>query len=164
MQQIITKTYTSQRYEQRDKNGFQGDKKWNSVTAPYGLTYKLHKDSTYVQHPPFFKDLKLNQNNISDIEDANILGIFGDSVTTDHISPAGAIKDDGPAGDYLKNKKVKRNDFNSFGARRGNHQVMMRGTFANIRIKNEMLKNIEGGYTMHNTYNKQMSIYDASIK
>ena len=164
IQKIITKTITSQLYKQRYKNVFKGDKKWNSVKAPQGLTYKWNKDSTYVQHPPFFKDLKLNQNNISDIEDANILGIFGDSVTTDHISPAGAIKDDGPAGDYLKNKKVKRNDFNSFGARRGNHQVMMRGTFANIRIKNEMLENIEGGYTIHHPSNKQMSIYDASIK
>ncbi len=164
IQKIIGKTITSQLYKQRYKNVFKGDKKWNSVKAPKGLTYKWNKDSTYVQHPPFFKDLKLDQNNISDIEDANILGIFGDSVTTDHISPAGAIKDDGPAGDYLKNKQVKRNDFNSFGARRGNHQVMMRGTFANIRIKNEMLKNIEGGYTIHYPSKKQMSIYDASIK
>ncbi len=164
IQKIINKTITSQLYKQRYKNVFKGDKKWNAVKAPTGLTYKWNKNSTYVQHPPFFKDLKLNQNNISDIKEANILGIFGDSVTTDHISPAGAIKDDGPAGDYLKDKKVSKNDFNSFGARRGNHQVMMRGTFANIRIKNEMLNNVEGGYTVHYPSKKQMSIYDASIK
>ena len=164
IQKIINKTITSQLYKQRYKNVFKGDKKWNAVKAPAGLTYKWNKNSTYVQHPPFFKDLKLNQNNISDIKEANILGIFGDSVTTDHISPAGAIKDDGPAGDYLKDKKVSKNDFNSFGARRGNHQVMMRGTFANIRIKNEMLNNVEGGYTIHYPSKKQMSIYDASIK
>ena len=164
IQKIINKTITSQLYKQRYKNVFKGDKKWNAVKAPAGLTYKWNKNSTYVQHPPFFKDLKLNQNNISDIKKANILGIFGDSVTTDHISPAGAIKDDGPAGDYLKDKKVSKNDFNSFGARRGNHQVMMRGTFANIRIKNEMLNNVEGGYTIHYPSKKQMSIYDASIK
>ena len=101
IQKIINKTITSQLYKQRYKNVFKGDKKWKSVKAPAGLTYKWNKNSTYVQHPPFFKDLKLNQNNISDIKEANILGIFGDSVTTDHISPAGAIKDDGPAGDYL---------------------------------------------------------------
>ena len=164
IQKIINKTITSQLYKQRYKNVFKGDKKWNAVKAPVGLTYKWNKNSTYVQHPPFFKDLKLNQNNISDIKKANILGIFGDSVTTDHISPAGAIKDDGPAGDYLKGKKVNKNDFNSFGARRGNHQVMMRGTFANIRIKNEMLNNVEGGYTIHYPSKKQMSIYEASIK
>ncbi len=164
IQKIINKTINSQLYKQRYKNVFKGDEKWNAVKAPTGLTYKWNKNSTYVQHPPFFKDLKLNQNNISDIKEANILGIFGDSVTTDHISPAGAIKDDGPAGDYLKDKKIKKNDFNSFGARRGNHQVMMRGTFANIRIKNEMLNNIEGGYTIHYPSKKQMSIYDASIK
>ena len=102
--------------------------------------------------------------NIKNIKNANILGIFGDSVTTDHISPAGAIKDDGPAGSYLKKKNVSRAEFNSFGARRGNHEVMMRGTFANIRIKNEMLNNVEGGYTIHIPSKKQMSIYDASVK
>ena len=94
----------------------------------------------------------------------NILGIFGDSVTTDHISPAGAIKEDGPAGIYLTQKRIKKVDFNSFGARRGNHEVMMRGTFSNIRIKNEMVNNIEGGYTIHYPSNKQMTIYDASVK
>ena len=159
---VMNKIINSNLYKQRYKNVFKGDKKWNTVKSPSGLTYKWNKKSTYVQHPPFFKNSELNS--ISDIKGANILGIFGDSVTTDHISPAGAIKEDSPAGDYLKSKKIKKIDFNSFGARRGNHEIMMRGTFANIRIKNEMLDNIEGGYTIHYPSKKQMSIYDASIK
>ena len=101
---------------------------------------------------------------VNNIEKARVLAIFGDSVTTDHISPAGSIKSDGPAGAYLRNNKVKNNEFNSFGARRGNHEVMMRGTFSNIRIKNEMLSNIEGGYTIQYPSNKQFSIYDAAMK
>ena len=144
---VINKIINSNLYKQRYKNVFKGDKKWNSVKSSSGLTYKWNKKSTYVQHPPFFKNSETNS--VSDINKANILGIFGDSVTTDHISPAGAIKEDSPAGDYLISKKIKKVDFNSFGARRGNHEVMMRGTFANIRIKNEMLDNIEGGYTIH---------------
>ena len=159
---VINKIINSNLYKQRYKNVFKGDKKWNSVKSSSGLTYKWNKKSTYVQHPPFFKNSETNS--VSDINKANILGIFGDSVTTDHISPAGAIKEDSPAGDYLISKKIKKVDFNSFGARRGNHEVMMRGTFANIRIKNEMLDNIEGGYTIHYPSQKQMSIYDASVK
>ena len=159
---VINKIINSNLYKQRYKNVFKGDKKWNSVKSSSGLTYKWNKKSTYVQHPPFFKNSETNS--VSDINKANILGIFGDSVTTDHISPAGAIKEDSPAGDYLTSKKIKKVDFNSFGARRGNHEVMMRGTFANIRIKNEMLDNIEGGYTIHYPSQKQMSIYDASVK
>ena len=108
--------------------------------------------------------MKLEGGNIKNVTDANILGIFGDSVTTDHISPAGSIKADGPAGDYLRSKSVKVHDFNSFGARRGNHEIMMRGTFSNIRIKNEMLNGIEGGYTCHHPSKKQMSIFDAATK
>ena len=164
IQKVINKTITSKLYKKRYKNVFKGDKKWNSVKSPTSLTYNWNKNSTYVQHPPYFKKLDLNSNNIKNIKNANILGIFGDSVTTDHISPAGAIKDDGPAGSYLKKKNVSRAEFNSFGARRGNHEVMMRGTFANIRIKNEMLNNVEGGYTIHIPSKKQMSIYDASVK
>ncbi len=159
---VINKIINSNLYKQRYKNVFKGDKNWNSVKSSSGLTYKWNKKSTYVQHPPFFKNSETNS--VSDINKANILGIFGDSVTTDHISPAGAIKEDSPAGDYLISKKIKKVDFNSFGARRGNHEVMMRGTFANIRIKNEMLDNIEGGYTIHYPSQKQMSIYDASVK
>ena len=164
IQKTINKTINSRLFNQRYKNVFVGDSKWKAVKAPKGLTYNWDKNSTYVQHPPFFQNLSDNDKEINNIEKARVLAIFGDSVTTDHISPAGSIKSDGPAGTYLKNKKVKNHEFNSYGARRGNHEVMMRGTFSNIRIKNEMLKNIEGGYTIHYPSKKQLSIYDAAMK
>ena len=161
---MIAKTIDSKLYSSRYKNVFAGDAKWKKVKSTTGLTYEWNKKSTYVKHPPYFEDMNFSQGNIGNILEARVLGIFGDSVTTDHISPAGSIKTDGPAGDYLKSKSVKIHDFNSFGARRGNHEVMMRGTFSNIRIKNEMLDGIEGGYTKHYPSKKQMSIYDAAIK
>ena len=161
---MIAKTIDSKLYSSRYKNVFAGDAKWKKVKSTTGLTYEWDKKSTYVKHPPYFEDMNFSRGNISNILEARVLGIFGDSVTTDHISPAGSIKTDGPAGDYLKSKSVKIHDFNSFGARRGNHEVMMRGTFSNIRIKNEMLDGIEGGYTKHYPSKKQMSIFDAAIK
>ena len=161
---IINKIINSNLYKKRYKNVFKGDKKWNSVKSPSGLTYKWNKKSTYVQHPPYFENLDFEKNNINDVKNAQILALFGDSVTTDHISPAGSIKEDGPAFIYLTKNRINKVDFNSFGARRGNHEVMMRGTFSNIRIKNEMVKNIEGGITIHHPSNKQMTIYDASVK
>ena len=161
---MIAKTIDSKLYSSRYKNVFAGDAKWKKVKSTTGLTYEWDKKSTYVKHPPYFEDMNFSQGNIGNILEARVLGIFGDSVTTDHISPAGSIKTDGPAGDYLKSKSVKIHDFNSFGARRGNHEVMMRGTFSNIRIKNEMLDGIEGGYTKHYPSKKQMSIFDAAIK
>ena len=164
IKQMINKTINSRLYKNRYKNVFSGDSKWKKVKASSGLTYNWNKKSTYVQHPPYFQNMKLKGENVKDILNANILGIFGDSVTTDHISPAGSIKTDGPAGDYLKNKSVKIHNFNSFGSRRGNHEIMMRGTFSNIRIKNEMLSGIEGGYTRHYPSKKQMSIFDAAMK
>ena len=164
IKQMIAKTISSKLYINRYKNVFAGDAKWKKVKASTGLTYEWNKKSTYVKHPPYFENMKLEGGNIKNVTDANILGIFGDSVTTDHISPAGSIKADGPAGDYLRSKSVKVHDFNSFGARRGNHEIMMRGTFSNIRIKNEMLNGIEGGYTCHHPSKKQMSIFDAATK
>ena len=164
IKKMMEKTINSKLYSNRYKNVFSGDAKWKKVKASSGLTYAWNKKSTYVQHPPYFENMKLSGGNINNVVNANILGIFGDSVTTDHISPAGSIKIDGPAGEYLKNKSVKVHDFNSFGARRGNHEIMMRGTFSNIRIKNEMLDGIEGGYTCHYPSKNQMSIFDASIK
>jgi aconitate hydratase len=164
IKKMMEKTINSKLYSNRYKNVFSGDAKWKKVKASSGLTYAWNKKSTYVQHPPYFENMKLSGGNINNVVNANILGIFGDSVTTDHISPAGSIKTDGPAGEYLKNKSVKVHDFNSFGARRGNHEIMMRGTFSNIRIKNEMLEGIEGGYTCHYPSKNQMSIFDASIK
>ena len=164
IKEMMSKTINSKLYINRYKNVFAGDAKWKNVKASTGLTYKWNKKSTYVQHPPYFENMQLEGGNIKNVIDANILGVFGDSVTTDHISPAGSIKADGPAGDYLRSKSVKVHEFNSFGARRGNHEIMMRGTFSNIRIKNEMLDGIEGGYTCHYPSKKQMSIFDASMK
>ena len=164
IQNTINKTINSKLFNERYKNVFAGDSKWKAVKSPKGLTYNWDKNSTYVQHPPFFQNMNDKEKEISNIEKARVLAIFGDSVTTDHISPAGSIKADGPAGAYLKNNKVQSHEFNSFGARRGNHEVMMRGTFSNIRIKNEMLTNIEGGYTIHFPSKKQLSIYDAAMK
>ena len=164
IKKMMNKTINSKLYINRYKNVFAGDAKWKKVKASTGLTYEWNKKSTYVQHPPYFENMKLEGGNIKNVLNANVLGIFGDSVTTDHISPAGSIKTDGPAGDYLRSKSVNVHDFNSFGARRGNHEIMMRGTFSNIRIKNEMLDGIEGGYTCHYPSKKQMSIFDASMK
>ena len=164
IKKMMNKTINSKLYINRYKNVFAGDAKWKKVKASTGLTYEWNKKSTYVQHPPYFENMKLEGGNIKNVLNANVLGIFGDSVTTDHISPAGSIKIDGPAGDYLRSKSVNVHDFNSFGARRGNHEIMMRGTFSNIRIKNEMLDGIEGGYTCHYPSKKQMSIFDASMK
>ena len=164
IKEIINKTINSKLYKTQYKNVFAGDKKWKAVKSPKGVTYKWNQKSTYVQHPPFFQDLNLETNNIKNIKLANILGIFGNSITTDHISPAGSIKKESPAGNYLIKNKVKPNDFNSFGSRRGNHEIMIRGTFSNIRIKNEMLNGIEGGYTIHYPSREQASIFDAAMK
>ena len=142
---------------------FQGDKEWQSIKVSTGNTYTWNKDSTYIQHPPFFQNLKAKPEDIKSINKAYVLAIFGDSITTDHISPAGSIKPSSPAGLYLKSKGVSEVDFNSYGSRRGNHEVMMRGTFANIRIRNEMTPDIEGGVTRHIPSNTTMPIYDASM-
>ena len=163
IKKVIDSSINSKLYNARYRNVFKGDKKWQSIKSPKSLTYNWNNKSTYVQQPPFFKELNLNANSTKNIKIAHILGIFGDSVTTDHISPAGSIKSDGPAGLYLKKNKVKEVNFNSFGSRRGNHEVMMRGTFSNIRIKNEMVDGIEGGYTTCYPSKKQASIYDAAM-
>jgi aconitate hydratase A / 2-methylisocitrate dehydratase len=143
---------------------FSGDASWQAIKTSEAKTYDWSDESTYIQHPPFFQNLSKEPSAIIPIEDANILGLFGDSITTDHISPAGAIKPDSPAGHYLKSKGVAIKDFNSYGSRRGNHEVMMRGTFANIRIRNEMTPEIEGGYTRHIPTGQTMPIYDAAMK
>ncbi len=142
---------------------FAGNERWQAVQAPEGKTYTWDMSSTYVQNPPFFDGLG-DEPSVEPIENARILGLFGDSITTDHISPAGSIKTDGPAGVYLAEHQVGVKDFNSYGARRGNHQVMMRGTFANIRIKNEMAPGTEGGVTVHQPSGETMSIYDAAMR
>ncbi|MGG4607114.1 aconitate hydratase AcnA [Providencia sp. Me31A] len=142
---------------------FTGDEAWRALEVESSATYHWQEDSTYIRHPPFFEGMQVKPAPIKDIHSANILAILGDSVTTDHISPAGNIKKDSPAGRYLQEHGVAVADFNSYGSRRGNHEVMMRGTFANIRIKNEMVPGVEGGYTLHIPTGQQMAIYDAAM-
>merc|ERR1712000_285489 len=127
---------------------FEGDDIWKSIKVPESKVYKWSDKSTYIQHPPFFEGMGEQPEPIENIKDANILALLGDSVTTDHISPAGSFKPDTPAGKYLQEHGVEPKDFNSYGSRRGNHEVMMRGTFANVRIRNEMLDGVEGGFTI----------------
>ena len=142
---------------------FEGDDAWRSLQVEHSATYHWQPESTYIRHPPFFEGMNAQPDLVQDIDSANILAILGDSVTTDHISPAGNIKKESPAGQYLLQHGVDVADFNSYGSRRGNHEVMMRGTFANIRIRNEMLPGVEGGYTLHIPTGKQMAIYDAAM-
>lgn len=155
---------SSKMFSEQYADVFAGNKEWQSMQVPVGETYTWQADSTYIQHPPFFTDMKIKPGSIRNIESARILALFGDSITTDHISPAGSIKTDSPAGKYLQSKGVAVKDFNSYGSRRGNHEVMMRGTFANIRIKNEMVPGIEGGITKHYPDGEVMPIYDAAMR
>tara|TARA_R110000751_G_scaffold2018_8_gene8912 strand:- start:260276 stop:262951 length:2676 start_codon:yes stop_codon:yes gene_type:complete len=141
---------------------YKGDEHWQAIKVEASDTYRWNPTSTYVASPPFFEDMEMTPAPVTDITDAKPLAILGDSVTTDHISPAGSIKEDSPAGSYLQSHQVAKQDFNSYGSRRGNHDVMMRGTFANIRIKNEMVPGVEGGVTTYN--GEQMPIYDAAMK
>ncbi|MFC4862881.1 aconitate hydratase AcnA [Pseudomonas sp. MAHUQ-62] len=143
---------------------FTGDEKWQSIAVPESDTYAWQADSTYIQHPPFFADITGAPPKVEDVRQARILALLGDSVTTDHISPAGNIKADSPAGRYLREHGVAPADFNSYGSRRGNHEVMMRGTFANIRIRNEMLGGEEGGNTLHVPSGEKLAIYDAAMR
>jgi aconitate hydratase len=143
---------------------FAGDEQWQAIEVPQAATYVWQDDSTYIQHPPFFDDISGPLPVIKDVQGARVLALLGDSVTTDHISPAGNIKADSPAGRYLREKGVEPRDFNSYGSRRGNHEVMMRGTFANIRIRNEMLGGEEGGNTIYIPTGEKLAIYDAAMK
>ncbi|EIK95070.1 aconitate hydratase [Pseudomonas sp. M47T1] len=143
---------------------FAGDAQWQAIEVPQAATYVWQDDSTYIQHPPFFDDITGPLKDITDVHGARVLALLGDSVTTDHISPAGNIKADSPAGRYLRDKGVEPRDFNSYGSRRGNHEVMMRGTFANIRIRNEMLNAEEGGNTYYIPTGERLAIYDAAMR
>jgi len=143
---------------------FDGDERWNSLEVPTGDSFAWEEKSTYVRRPPFFEGLSPEPEPIRDIERARVLAVLGDSVTTDHISPAGSIKRDGPAGRYLIEHGVQPKDFNSYGSRRGNHEVMMRGTFANIRLRNALAPGTEGGVTLHLPDEEEMSIYDAAMR
>ncbi len=155
---------TNEMFKKEYADVFSGDEAWQAIKTTPGKTYEWNKDSTYIQHPPFFEGLTAEPSSIKPVENASILALLGDSITTDHISPAGAIKGDSPAGDYLKSKGITRSNFNSYGSRRGNHEVMMRGTFANIRIRNEMTPEIEGGFTRYIPSNETMPIFDAAMK
>jgi aconitate hydratase len=160
----LRQALTSEMFKSRYANVFEGPLEWRGVKTSGGMTYNWDSGSTYVQNPPYFANISRQTDAIHDIRDARLLGIFGDSITTDHISPAGSIKKDSPAGKYLIGHRVTPADFNSYGARRGNHEVMMRGTFANIRIRNEMVPGVEGGVTKHIPSGEIMPIYDAAMK
>ena len=159
---LVERTVTRESFQEKYADVFKGDEKWQSVDVPQQETYDWPATSTYVQNPPYFQDMDPNPGAIEDIEGARVLAMLGDMITTDHISPAGSFKETSPAGKYLTERQVPPREFNSYGSRRGNHEVMMRGTFANIRIRNEMLDNVEGGYTL-GPDGEQTSIYDAAM-
>ena len=160
----ISQSLTPEMFRQRYDNVFEGPTEWQAVEAGEGMTYAWNPGSTYVQYPPFFQDMTPEPDPITDITGARELALLADSVTTDHISPAGNIMESSPAGSYLVSHQVPAREFNSYGARRGNHEIMMRGTLANIRIRNEMVPGVEGGFTKHQPSGEMMPIYDAAMK
>jgi aconitate hydratase len=160
--ELVEQTVTREAFQTKYADVFKGDEKWQAVETTDALTYDWPTASTYVQNPPYFQGMGAEPGKISNIDDAKVLALLGDMITTDHISPAGSFKADTPAGQYLVDRQVCPREFNSYGSRRGNHEVMMRGTFANIRIKNEMLDGVEGGYTKGPDGN-QTSIYEAAM-
>ena len=162
VQAVIDATIDREMYTRDYADVFAGDERWQGLDTPEGDTFAWDEESTYVRKAPFFEGLTMELTPVADIEDARVLALLGDSVTTDHISPAGAIKADSPAGRYLADHGVARADFNSYGSRRGNHEVMIRGTFANIRLRNRLLDGVEGGYTRNFLTGEQESIFDAS--
>ncbi|MFO7479069.1 MAG: aconitate hydratase AcnA, partial [Methyloceanibacter sp.] len=161
---VVRKAVKKSMFKARYGDVFRGDPEWRAIEVKGGLTYDWDKHSTYVQNPPYFEEMSLTPSPVTDIEGARILGLFLDSITTDHISPAGGIRKDSPAGRYLIAHGVDVHDFNSYGSRRGNHEVMMRGTFANTRIKNQMVPGVEGGVTVHYPSGERLAIYDAAMR
>ncbi|HEX2840763.1 aconitate hydratase AcnA [Hyphomicrobium sp.] len=167
VQRFIAENISRDLFKSKYEDVFRGDDRWRTIKAGTGLTYGWDNKSTYVQNPPYFKGITKSARPVTDIEGARVLALFGDKITTDHISPAGSIKAASPAGKYLLDEGVQPADFNQYGTRRGNHEVMMRGTFANIRIKNHMVKDatgnvVEGGYTVHHPSGERLAIYDAA--
>lgn len=160
----VSRSITPEIFNSQYSRVFEGDETWKSLEAPQSDIYEWDTESTYIQEPPFFDDFPLEPEDPGDIENANVLALLGDSITTDHISPAGSIPKDGPAGGYLISRGVSQRSFNSFGSRRGNHEVMIRGSFANIRIRNKMVGGKEGGLTVHVPTGEEMSIYEASSR
>jgi aconitate hydratase len=164
VEQAIQKSIDSTMFRKTYGEVFAGDDHWRSLSVPKGETYAWERDSTYIRRAPYFDDMNLAPSGVDDITGARVLAVLGDSVTTDHISPAGSIKKDSPAGKHLVENGVKPPDFNSYGSRRGNHEVMVRGTFANVRLRNKMVPNLEGGFTRHLPDGAEMSIFEASQK
>ncbi|MGB1235476.1 MAG: aconitate hydratase, partial [Planktomarina sp.] len=160
--ELVEQTVTREAFQTKYADVFKGDDKWQDVATTEGQTYDWPAASTYVQNPPYFQGITMETHKITDLNGAKVLALLGDMVTTDHISPAGSFKDTTPAGQYLLDRQVSPREFNSYGSRRGNHEVMMRGTFANIRIKNEMVPGVEGGYTK-GPDGGETSIFDASM-
>jgi aconitate hydratase len=162
--ETIQNNVSSDMFRSSYSSVFQGDERWNSIDSPEGEMFEWDDESTYIQNPPYFQGMTLQVPDLPVIRGARCLAKLGDSITTDHISPAGAIKEDSPAGAYLKSRGVLKADFNSYGSRRGNHEVMMRGTFANVRLRNQLAPGTEGGWTAHQPSGEVMSIYDAAMK
>jgi len=161
--EAVERSLTADMFSKSYSEVFAGDERWRGLSVPKGQTYEWEKDSTYIRRAPYFDNMQLTPPPVADITRARVLAVLGDSVTTDHISPAGSIKKDSPAGKYLQEHSVKPADFNSYGSRRGNHEVMVRGTFANVRLRNKLVAT-EGGFTRHLPTNSEMSIFDASQK
>ncbi len=163
IEETMEQSITSEMFTKSYADVYEGDERWRGLVVPKGQTYAWEKDSTYIRQAPYFDDMAVKPAPVQEIKKARVLAVLGDSVTTDHISPAGSIKKDGPAGKYLQEHGVKPADFNSYGSRRGNHEVMVRGTFANVRLRNKLVAT-EGGFTRHLPTNTEMSIFDASAK
>jgi aconitate hydratase len=164
VQEAIAKNINSEMFRSSYSSVFSGDANWKNIDSPEGEIYTWDEDSTYVKNPPYFDGMSKVPSAVTNIHGARALALLGDSVTTDHISPAGNIAANSPAAKYLEGLGVERSDFNSYGSRRGNHEVMMRGTFANIRLRNLLAPGTEGGWTCHQPSGEQMSIFDASLK
>jgi len=164
VEEAVQHSISSDMFRKTYSEVYSGDEHWQSLKVPKGNNYAWEPDSTYIQRAPYFDEMAAKPSPVSDIKNARVLAILGDSVTTDHISPAGSIKKDSPAGKYLQEHGVKPADFNSYGSRRGNHEVMVRGTFANVRLRNKMVPNLEGGFTRYLPEGPEMSIFEASEK
>ena len=164
VEEAMSKSISSDMFRKTYGEVYQGDERWRALAVPKGETYAWDPNSTYIRQAPYFDGMKIKPESVGDIRNARVLTVLGDSVTTDHISPAGSIKKDSPAGKYLIEHGVKPADFNSYGSRRGNHEVMVRGTFANVRLRNKMVPNLEGGFTRHLPDGAEMTIFEASEK
>jgi aconitate hydratase len=164
LQQTMMSSVSSEQFHKQYSDVFKGDSRWQHLDVPTGNRFAWAPDSTYVRNPPFLENVTLQPEPLKNITGARVLALLGDSITTDHISPAGSIKKDSPAGKYLMDHGVQPRDFNSYGARRGNHEVMMRGTFANTRLRNQVAPGTEGGFTTYFPGSEVMPIYDAAMK